>query len=110
MKITKELIAKEVQKITEEKDKNSETNKIGQILLASAFKGVNEKEIAEFLEMDFDYVNKISKSLRKNRIWTKDNMVLGKDWFDKKSGGIALVLDILVAQGLLKRVYKKENK
>ena len=106
MKITKELIVKEVRKITEEGDKNSETNKIGQILLASTFKGTDEKGIAEFLEMDFNYVNKIGKSLRKNKIWTKDNMVSGEDWFEEKSGGIAFVLDILVAQGLLKRVHK----
>jgi DNA-binding MarR family transcriptional regulator len=104
MKITKDLIVNEVKRITEEKDTNNKTSKIGQILLASAFKGANEKEIAELLEMKLSYVNRIGKSLRKNGIWMKDNKVSEENWLDKKSGGIAFVCDILVARGLLKRV------
>lgn len=71
------------------------------ILLASGFVGANEREIADELEFDPEFVNSVGSRLRSAGIWNGDdlNETHRDAWFDDQKGGVAFIMDAAVAGG-----------
>jgi len=102
-KIKSEQVWKEAERINRVKRDDHGTETIA-ICLASAFVGPSIKRIAKFLGLSRWKVSERSKNLRKNGIWMNDE--IHAEWFGKH-GGVALIADSLVADGLAMRVYGK---
>jgi len=84
-------------------DENEPAFKTALILLSALVVGANQKNIAKFTKIPQKFIAERAKRLRANGIWrgSKTNC----DWFEK-SGGIAFWCDVLVAEGLIRRVNK----
>jgi hypothetical protein len=72
------------------------------ILLASLLVGPNADKIARFLGLNRDTVVRPRvRHLRENGVFQDCKIVC--DWYNKENGHMALLLDALVAEGLIAR-------
>jgi hypothetical protein len=71
------------------------------ILFGSAIVGPNIVRVAKWAEMPRKKVAEYSKRLRKSGIW--DGHKLSVDWLDEEEGGMAFLLDVMVALGMIER-------
>lgn len=99
--VTPALIWREARKVTGTKGMDADAVAAA-VLLASSIKGPDEKSIAEWLGIAIDEIEPLAINLRANGVWRKDGKVAGAEWFGK-DGGIALLCDVGVAKGLLRR-------
>ena len=101
-KILKSTIFKEIKRLDKTLEEDQEGFKAAAILLASVCVGPNQKKIAAFLKYPRTLVAKFASNLKQNKIWRGKKVYA--NWGDKKNGVIEFWCDVLVAQGLLKRV------
>ena len=104
-KISKEEVNTLVFSSLREKDwgaKDSIEYKTTAILLASALIGGFGEKIAHLLGYTKAIGRNVEKEARKNGIWDKSGKV-HVEWFEKKTGTIALACDTAVCMGWLKR-------
>lgn len=73
----------------------------GLVLLASVVCGPNTDKIAKFIKQPRSVVRDYGKVIRKNGIWKQDK--IDCEWFDKDTGGVAFLCDVLVASGVMER-------
>jgi len=88
---------------------DSHTFQAAMVLHASEFVGPYADRIATFLGYPPGLVQVIAARLYEARIW-EDDQVRSEPWFDPQKGGIAFLLDVLVAQGELIRGWSEEKK
>lgn len=78
------------------------------VLLASEMLGPYASRISTFLDYSPSLVQVIGSRLYEAGIWEKDE-VRCESWFDPLKGGMALRLDIMVAEGKLQRRWSEEH-
>lgn len=71
------------------------------VLLASAVCGPNVIKLRKFTGYPQDMLSKFAIRLRRNGIWKGDKVYA--DWLDPEEGSAALILDSMVATGLMQR-------
>jgi hypothetical protein len=92
---------KEVRRLDPKIKSDDPCFKTGVVLLVSLMVGANADRVAKFCKYSRDFVRPRARRARKNGIWQYDTVSC--DWFDKKSGGVAFWLDVMTAEGILKR-------
>jgi len=99
---------KEVQRLDPEIKLDDPCFKTGVMLLASIQVGANADRLAKFCRYSRDFVRPRARRARKNGIWQYD--AVSCDWFDEKSGGVAFWMDVMVAEGIMKRrPFREKN-
>ncbi len=93
----------EVVRLDPKIDRDDPCFKTGVILLVAIQVGANADRIAKFCGYSRDFVRLRARRARKNGIWQYD-AVNCDEWFEKKFGGVAFWMDVLVAEGQMKRV------
>jgi hypothetical protein len=78
-------------------------------LLAPELVGPYADRIATFLEYPLDRVRVIGARLHGAKIW-EDDEVHYECWSDPQKGGVAFLLDLMVAEGKLIRNWSEEKK
>ena len=71
------------------------------VLLSSVVCGPNVTKLHRFTRYPYDLLNKFAYRLRLNGIWKGDKIYA--DWLDPEEGGVALILDSLVATGMMNK-------
>lgn len=79
----------------------------GVMLLAALEVGPDEQKVAEFTGIPLDYIRPRAERLRANGVWK--NGKTHCEWF-AKDGGVAFVMDVCVAEGLMGRTKPKRSK
>ena len=79
------------------------------VLLASEMVGPYAARVAIFLGYPVGLVQVIAVRLREAGIWEEDE-VRCERWFDPENGGLALLLDLMVAEGKLIRRWSERDK
>lgn len=79
------------------------------VLLASELVGPYVDRIATFLEYPLDLVRVMGARLHEAKIW-EDDEVHYESWSDPQKGGVAFLLDLMVAEGELIRKWSEEKK
>lgn len=102
MRITKKTVEKEIKKIVKITPEDARWSTY-LFLLSSAVVGPNIKKIKKFSGLPLASVQKFSKIAHKNKIFVGNKLAV--EWFEK-NGGIALIADGMVLDGLLERVTK----
>jgi len=88
---------------------SSYTFQSAMVLLASELIGPYIDRIATFLGYSPCLVQVIAARLHESQIWQSDE-VRCESWFDPHSGGMAFLLDVMVANGQLMRKWFEEKK
>src|SRR5277367_3549574 len=88
---------------------NSYKCQAAMVLLASELVGPYVDRIATFLEYPPDLVRVIGARLHEAKIWDNDE-VHCESWSDPQKGAVALLLDLMVAEGRLIRKWSEEKK
>ncbi len=78
-------------------------------LLASELVGPYADRVATFLGYAPGLVQVIAARLQEAKIWESDD-VRCESWFDPEKGGVAFLLDLMVAEGKLIRGWSEEKK
>lgn len=94
-------IKKAVHQIDPALSEDDEAFKAMAVLLSSAVCGPNVVKLKRFTSYPSDLLNKFAYRLRRNGIWKGARVYA--DWMDPEEGGAALILDSLVAQGMMER-------
>ena len=71
------------------------------VMLSAAFVGNETTRLAEFTKVPMDTVMKVAERCRSNGIWSGDKITA--NWLDPKEGQMELILDCMVAKGLLSK-------
>lgn len=100
------LIA-EIKRLDPKAQEGSEDFSTALMLLAGLIVGANEKKISQFTELPLYFIRPRAKRLREHGVWDGNKSCV--DWFRKGEGGIAFWMDVLVAQGLMKRSIKNRS-
>lgn len=96
-------IKKEVKKITGCKNEN-EMGFIGGTLLFSALSvGTSVRKLTKFTGFPAKEVKWRVKNLRQNGVFTRNGKICHGGWDDKESGGVAFIMDSLIAEGMVRR-------
>lgn len=91
------LVKSEVAKVMgESSGKNFED---GVILMSAAVVGPNIVRVAKFARVSREKVRPLFLKLREQKVFRGGEMYV--NWFDQDAGGIAFILDVCVAQGML---------
>lgn len=93
---------KEVVRLDPKLDRDDPCFKTGVMLLASLLVGANADRVAKFCRYSRDFVRPRARRARKNGIWRYD-AVDSDEWFEKNLGGVAFWMDVMVAEGEMKR-------
>jgi len=88
---------------------NSYKCQAAMVLLASELVGPYVDRIATLLEYPLDLVRVIGARLHEAKIWENDE-VHYESWSDPQKGGVAFLLDLMVAEGELIRKWSEEKK
>ena len=100
--MTREQIVKELFKMDQDVDPESEAFKAQLVMLAAlSEETMDVKRLAKFTKIDISLVAKFAHNLRKNGIWNGRKVCA--DWAGE-DGGISFDLDTCVAIGLMNRV------
>jgi hypothetical protein len=78
------------------------------VLLASELVGPYQDRIATFLGYPLAVVQIVAARLYEAKIWGNDEICC-ESWFDPEKGGVAFLLDSLVAEGRLIRRWSEEK-
>ena len=88
--------------------KGTKEREVALILLTSAIVGPNVSGVRRVLGDPKKILNGVAERALKNGIWKKGKVMA--DWPSKKSGVIALLLDVAVCLGYLDRADMKKKK
>jgi len=88
---------------------DSYTFQAAMVLLASELVGPYVDRIATFVEYPPGLVQVMAARLQEAKVWNGDE-VRCESWLDPKSGAMALMLDVLVAEGKVMRTWSEEKK
>ena len=77
-------------------------------MIASLHLGPNAQKISRYTKMNQARCILYGQRLRKNKIWVGLKIDC-EEWFDEKAGGVALILDAMVARGELEKTYEDED-
>jgi hypothetical protein len=102
-------IRRDIWKMDETLAEDSYTFQAAMVLLASELVGPYSDRIATFVGYPPSLVRVIAARLQEAKIWENDD-VRCETWFDPKRGGMALLLDVMVADGTLLRAWSEEKK
>ena len=84
-------------------DQESESFKAQMVMLASAIEGTfNQKKLAKITQVHPSLIAKFARNLRKSGVWKGRNTICA-NWRDEEEGGVAFMLDVCVATGLMAR-------
>ena len=97
-----------VEETLEVTDHSVEEFMAGMALIGSVIVGPNIKKISKWAKLPRKIVAKFSRNLRDNEVWVGGKVYC--DWTDEEAGGIAFIMDCMVATGLLEKRYVEENK
>lgn len=101
MKLSREMIEKEVVRMTGEKDTSSDIVLAGKVLLAATQTGARVCKIAAFLGVRPGKISEMCLRLRISKVFLPDGRIRAQ-WFEE-DGGIAFNCDVMVACGLMVR-------
>lgn len=90
-----------VQKMDPGLQPDDEAYKATVVLLSSLEVGPHIQRLKKFTGYPRELLMKFSHFLRKNGVWRGGRVYA--DWFDEKEGAAALIMDSLVAQGMMER-------
>ena len=102
-----EEIEKMVKKIDPKIETTDEGYKPAVVLLSAVFIGADAKKVAAFTKLPLKLIQKFEKNLRESKVWVGNKTFC--DWENEEDGGIAFWCDVLVAQGMIKRVESDSN-
>lgn len=92
-------IKKQVRKITGEKE--GAAFDLGVAMLSTCVVGPNIVRVAKFAQLPRETIRQPFNRLRENYVFIGDK--LNVQWFSKNDGGIAFIMDLMVAQGLIEK-------
>ena len=101
--MTREDLVQEILKNDPNEDQDSEAFKAQLVLLASAVLGTfNQTKLRDFTKVEGSLIAKFAHNLRKSGVWKGRNTICA-NWCDEEEGGVAFMLDTLVATGMMQR-------
>jgi hypothetical protein len=102
-------IRRDIWNMDETLAEDSYTFQAAMVLLASELVGPYSDRIATFVGYPPGLVQVIAVRLQEAKIWENDEVHCER-WFDPKQGGLAFLLDVMVAEGKLLRRWSEEQK
>ena len=90
-------------------DEDSYGFQAAMVLLASELVGPYVDRLATFVGYPPGLVQVIAARLQEAKIWEGDE-VRCESWFDPKKGAMAFMLDLMVAEGTIIRMWSEEKK
>lgn len=92
-------VKRQARKITGEKE--GKDFDIAVAMLSACVVGPNIVRVAKFAQLPRETIRQPFNRLRDNYVFIGDK--LNVQWFSKNDGGIAFILDLMTAQGLVER-------
>lgn len=93
----------EASRVLEEQDLGCDSVVHGAMMLAALREGAHLNIIAGALGIDRDRLEPGFDRLVRSGVFRKDGKVCGAEWLNEDDGGLAFVLDVAVADGLLEK-------
>ena len=106
--MTLKEIRAEIRKIDPAVKPQSDEFRVYTLLLAALEVGAYPAAVAKFTGIDKIFVLRVGRRLRESGIWK--NGKTHADWWNKKSGGIALAADCAVGLGFIRRVEADKSR
>jgi hypothetical protein len=103
-----QFMRRDVWKMDETLAENCITFRAAMVLLVSEFVGPYVDRIATFAGYPLSFVELIAVRLQDAKIWEGDQ-VCCENWFEPNTGGMAFMLDVMVAEGKLIRAWSEER-